>query len=156
MPKPNGFTLLVANYIQDAGGNPLTGSLVILATDVDDLPLASVAGGQGGAIIAPVTFVFTAGVLPATAWIPTSASTTNPNTSYRFTFQDASGQILKVWPTVQVAGDSFSLDTYQPLLTAKQAVLSPGIQGPMGELVREQLADAAGRGGGTMPPPAPR
>ena len=142
MPKPLGFTLLVANYIQDAGGNPLTGSLVILATDANDLPLASVAGGQGGAIIAPVTFVFTAGVLPATAWIPTSAATTNPNTSYRFTFQDASGQILKVWPTVQVAGDSFSLDTYQPLLTAKQAVLSPGIQGPMGEVVREQLANA--------------
>ena len=139
MPKPNGFTALVAQHIQDVGGNPLNGALVIKATDANDQPLASVAGGQGGPVIADVTFIFVDGALPANAWIPTSASTTNPNTSYRFTFMDSTGQILKVWPTVQVAGDSFNLDTYQPVLTAAQGVIVPGAAGPAGGQFSEHV-----------------
>jgi len=130
MSKPNGFTALVAENIQDAAGNPLTGSLVILATDSNNVTIPASANG---AVVSAATVPITAGAIPANTWVPDSfASTTKPlNVSYRFTFKDASGRTLITWRGVQPTGDSFDLDTYLPDV-APQAIVQFGPAGPQG------------------------
>lgn len=149
MAAPQGFLTLVATRIQDAGGNPLNGSVVIETTDSLDQPMPPpVAGGIGGAIVAPVEFDFVNGALPAGAcFLPVSNLTTNPNQCFRFTFKDTDGEVLGQWTGVQPTGSSFSLDTYQPPLSGPQFIQVPGTPGAPGAPGAPGLPGAPGAAG---------
>jgi hypothetical protein len=65
MPTPQGFTAILANFLQNAARHSLqTGTLSVLPTDNKDRPITATAGGLGGAIsTVPVEFAIFNGTL---------------------------------------------------------------------------------------------
>jgi hypothetical protein len=128
--KP-GFVPITAASIQDALGNLLAeGSLSVLPTDANDIPINVPAGGSGGIITSATTAVLPIanGGIPVGSQIADTSATGVPDICYRITIYDSAGSRITVYTKVQTKGQPLNLDTYVPNL-APQLPVQPGPQG---------------------------
>lgn len=139
-----GFVPFVAQNIEDVGGNKLAqGTVEVQPTDTNDVPIAAVAGGSGGALLsgAPAIFQVTNGTLPAGAQVADTTQTVPQNICYRITIKNATGTPVSILKLVQTQTfTNLNLDTY----VASQTPLTQFVRGPQGTPGAQGLNGAPG------------